>query len=155
MTSKSHRSSDVALDGILMSVGCIFDVERRVFISALTQAVISASTAALISASTSAFLSALLSTSTSAFLSASIHGHQNTSKGLMVVWCWTGEAGCAFDVFDVLIKSRHQKTHQKVIRIHQTHQKRIVVHIFWCAFDVNLMLFDVNAFDVYFDVAHP
>ena len=39
MTSKRHRTFDVMLDGILMSVRCTFDVEPRVFgvgISAVT-----------------------------------------------------------------------------------------------------------------------
>ena len=31
MTSKRHRTFDVMLDGILMSVRCTFDVEPRVF----------------------------------------------------------------------------------------------------------------------------
>ena len=69
MTSKRHRTFDVRLDGILMSIRCTFDVEPRVFgggisvvtgvdvtvdIGASINALISASTSALISASTSA-----------------------------------------------------------------------------------------------------
>ena len=95
MTSKRHRTFDVMLDGILMSVRCTFDVEPRVFgvgISVDAGVDTSADIGVAISVDGGVGISVdigvpigVVSTSTSAFLSALIHGHQNTSKALMVV----------------------------------------------------------------------